>query len=247
MIDEYHNEIHLGIGTTPLQKFESHYFGAHGQKRDLPRPYVDDAEFRRYWYPLERRSLQRYGIRIEHLDYYGENISLLVRNRKKGQLVQVRRNPFDVREIYVFHPVQEEWLVVPTRHLGFPIASIFELRQARAEALRKKRSPTPEELAKILDAQAAHIEEARRKTKSAQRDKAKRAHHSRIRETHGAGAEGPSQAAHADRSGITLGSGSGAELGALPRKRPPAAPPRHEDMLAIAASVSDDDLEGMFE
>lgn len=243
MVDEYHNEVHSGIGMTPLEKFTSYYFGPNGQRHRLPPVYVDNIEFRRHWYPLETRSLQRYGIRIDYLDYYSENISLLVKNRKKGERFQIRRNPFDVREIYLFHPGLKEWITVPTRHLGYPVASIFEQQQASKEALKRKRKPTPEVLAKIIDEQRRHIEEAKKKTKTAQRDAARRSHHGRIRQENRATSSTPA----------TL-----PKIEIIPRETNPAAAPTNpqpliktpasnDDLASILAGITDDDIEEIFE
>jgi putative transposase len=245
LIDEYHNEVHTGIGMTPLEKFTSYYFGPNGQKHRLPPVYVDNLEFRRQWYPLETRSLQRYGIRIDHLDYYSENISLLVKNRRRGERLQIRRNPFDVREIYVLHPGLNDWVTVATRHLGFPVASIFELQQARKEALKRKRKPTPEVLAKIIDEQNRHIEEAKKKTKTAQRDAARRAHHSRTRQEGGA-----TSWSSTSTPNITIVNKPGAdEAASAPSGKPPAIKPRapSDDLSSILAGISDDDIEEIFE
>ncbi|ATY30616.1 Mu transposase C-terminal domain-containing protein [Sphingomonas psychrotolerans] len=243
LVDEYHNEVHTGIGMTPLEKFKSYYFGPNGQKHRLPPIYVDSLEFRRQWYPLETRSLQRYGIRIDHLDYYSENISLLVKNRKKGERVQIRRNPFDVREIYVLHPGLNEWVTVATRHLGFPVASIFELQQARKEALKRKRKPTPEVLAKIIDEQNRHIEEAKKKTKTAQRDAARRSHHGRIRRE-----GGTTSSSGGNR--IEIVNMTGVSSSEAPKNTPTPlikSSTANGDLASILASISDDDIEDIFE
>ena len=109
----------------------------------------------------------------------------LVKNRKDYERIQIRRNPFDVREIFLLHPVRNEWIAVPTRHIGFPDAAIRELAGAKREALRRKREPTPETLARIIEEQRRHIEESQRKTKTAQRDATRRKHHERIRKEAG--------------------------------------------------------------
>lgn len=91
MVDEYHNEVHTGIGKTPLEKFKGHYFGPHGQRHRLPPVYVDNLQFRLHWFPLVTRTIQRYGIRIDHLDYYSPALAWLVRNRKNYAALCSRR------------------------------------------------------------------------------------------------------------------------------------------------------------
>lgn len=238
LIDEYHNEPHTGIGMTPLEKFRSHFFGPEGQKRKLPDVYVDDLDFRRQWFSLDERSLQRYGIQIDYLTYYSEAIEHLVRNRKDHGRILVRRNPFDVREIHILHPIRKEWIVLPTRHLGFPAASLWELRNAKREALRRKREPTPQLLAEIIEEQRRHVEEAQKRTKSARRAKARMVHHERMRSD---ASSRPEPKARRPASPST------------PRNPPPGPRPEpdgedfgtrdEEDFSSILATISEEDVD----
>jgi putative transposase len=243
IIDEYHNTPHTGVGMTPLEKYKSYFFGPNGQKHRLPPVYIDNLDFRLHWYPLVTRSMQRYGIRIDYLDYYSLDLAHLVKNRKKGERLQVRRNPFDVREIYVYHPTREEWITVPTRHLNFPIASIYELQQARKECLKRKRQPTPELLGKIVDERQRHIEEAKKKTKTAQREATRRSHHDRIRDEDGATSARKTPT-------ITLTTVPKTETAAASHNRtlsPVLQPPPPDDISSILTAISDDDIEELFQ
>lgn len=254
IVDEYHNDVHTGIGMTPLERFTSYYFGPHGQKHRLPPVYVDNLQFRIHWFPLIRRTIQRYGIRIDHLEYYSDSLAWLVRNRKDYGRVEIRRHPFDVRVIYVKHPDRqaedpdgdagETWIPVNVRQLGFPIASIHELQAARREALRRKRAPTPELLGKIIDEQHRHIEEAVKKTKSLQREAARRSHHDRIRSEVPAPRPAP-------KAVVELGKPLDAPTPVPPRSDaipPSTGKPAGEGSLAsILAGISENDVEAMFE
>lgn len=246
LVDEYHNEVHSEIGSTPLEKYKGHFYGPRGQKRNLPAVYADEPNFRRQWYPLKWRSLQPYGIRIDHLSYYSDAIAHLVKNRKDYERIQIRRNPFDVREIFLLHPVRNEWIAVPTRHIGFPDAAIRELAGAKREALRRKREPTPETLARIIEEQRRHIEESQRKTKTAQRDATRRKHHERIRK----------EAGHAvDRAPASIVSGNAAASKpsqGKTRRRPieaarSGASPSPTSFTEMVADKSDEDIARMFD
>ncbi|MBR2173721.1 Mu transposase C-terminal domain-containing protein [Sphingopyxis sp.] len=245
LIDGYHNDVHTGIGSTPLEKYRSYFFGPEGQKRRLPPVYVDNIDFRRQWYPLETRTLQRYGIRIDYLDYYSDELRQLVKNRKKGERFLVRRNPFDVREVHFYHPGRDEWIIVPARQIGYPVASIFEQQQAKKEALKRKRKPTPELLANIIDEQHRNIEEAVKKTKTAQRYAARRQDHKRLRDE---------QSSLPDSKALPKIELAGGQSANRAREQVPASerqpvnlvPSQKDDLAAILASIDDNDIEDMF-
>lgn len=250
-IDEYHNDLHTGIGMTPLEKFNGYYFGPQGQRHRPPETFIDDLDLRLNWYPMEHRTVQRYGIRIQHLDYYSEALEWLVRNRKDYGKLEIRRNPFDVRVIYVKHPdpkteAGEEgtlksadsrapnWIPVTVRQIGFPEASLFELRDAAKEAAARKREPTPELLGEIIEEQQRLIDNAVKLTKEAQRKAARQKHHRR-------------ENLKAKKAEEKTNSASQAEP--LPRSSPTPAIPMSDanDLSSILADISDADLEELVE
>ena len=128
-------------------------------------------------------TIQAYGIRVEFLDYYNEDIEQLIRDRKDYGKVEVRRNPLDVREIFLLHPVREEWIIVPCREFHFPIATIKELKESRREAKRLGRQPTAANLAAIIADRQTHLDGAQKKTKSAARQAALAANNRKMRLT----------------------------------------------------------------
>lgn len=135
-IAEYHHDVHLGLGPiTPMQKWTDHFLGPHGAKHPLPTAYADCLELRRDWFPRARPTLQRYGLRIDQLDYVNERLMDLIPESRKLGRIEVRRDPFDIRQVHVQHPRTGEWMIVPTRHLALPAASLFEVREARRLAL----------------------------------------------------------------------------------------------------------------
>ncbi len=176
LINEYHHTPHLGIdGETPHNKWTNYYFGPSGQRHPLPAIRVDDHALRLNWYPLKHPapSIQAYGIQNLYLPYYGPEIEFLVRDHK-GEKVEVKPDPRDVRRIWVLHPVRNEWIEVPCRMTSFPAAALWELRAARKEAHRLGRKPTPELLAQLIEQRRAHQAEAEKLTKTAQREVTKR-------------------------------------------------------------------------
>lgn len=246
LVDQYHNEVHSSIGMTPLEKFKSYYFGPNGQKERLPETFIDDLDFRLNWYPVTYRTIQRYGIQIDHLQYYSESIEWLVQNRNDFGTVQVRRNPFDVRVIYIQHPAPDleaieadtleskntgskNWVPVYIRQISFPEASISDYREAKREALRRSREYTPENLAAIIENQQDVVETAQKLTKEAQRNAAKRNHHRKENK----------KASEAQRR--TTGQRPNGE----PAHGPDASNLNDYELSAILAGISDDDVENL--
>ncbi|MGO9134900.1 MAG: Mu transposase C-terminal domain-containing protein [Methylovirgula sp.] len=252
IIAQYHNEPHTGIGgKTPLQKWQEYYEGPDGPRRPMPTVRIDDLSFRLHWYPLEKRKLGRHGILIDYLTYYSEELQFLVRNKKDYGWIDIRRNPLDIRVIYVLHPVRKEWIIVHTRHLCVSVASLFELRAAKRKALRLKRKPTPELLMQFIEDERKHVETSEKLTKKARREAARRAHHKRLRkaalrteDTLVSNSEGQTtdpQNAEPDPSNPHL---------SQKEKRTPQfqsegafAPEQNMDLASLLANVTDEQLE----
>lgn len=182
LLDEYHNTRHTELGKTPMEAYMEYYFGPDGQRHPLPDLRIDDLNLRVDWYPIEFRSVQRYGVKIDRLEYYGEEISYFVTNRKPGDMVEVRRNPFDVTEVYVRHPHEKRWMTLPCTTLNYPRMSIFE-HVALLRAFKSDSPPSPRELASFHDTQQQHLAEVGKKTKKAQREQARRDQHEAIRKS----------------------------------------------------------------
>ena len=183
LIDEYHDTKN-NHGFSPRQAYHNYYFDADGtQKHPLPAARVDDLDLRTDWYPIEYRTVQRYGIMIDHLEYYGEEMSSLVTNRVKGQKLEVRRNPYDVTEVYIRHPDPRNgrWMTIPCTTISYPRISIFEHDALVRAQKALEREITPMSLSEHFYAQQRHIEEAVKLTKTAQRQKARREQHDETR------------------------------------------------------------------
>lgn len=246
LVDDYHHFKHQGLGgARPIEKWKNFYFAPDGtQRHELPAIYVDDDDLRINWYPLTYRSLQSYGILIDYLEYYSEAIEYLVRNRKDHGRVAVRRDPFDVRRIFLLHPKRNEWITVPTRHLSFPLASLFELQQAKREARAAKVDPSPADLAERIERRRAHAEQAIKKTRTAAREEARRAHHQRMRKPAAKSPDAPTSI-HIVEPPTTN-----------PPKVVPFAPKpaavstqraSNQDFATLLSSVTDDDIEAEFD
>ena len=120
------------------------------------------------------------------------------------------------------------------RQIGFPEASLFELRDAAREALARKREPTPELLGQIIEEQQKLIDNAVKLTKEAQRKAARQEHHRREN----------LKAKRAEKQSKSPG-----QTEPSPKQIPTPAIPTNDanDLSSILADISDADLEELVE
>lgn len=255
LVNEYHNTEHSGLGgKTPLEKWMEYFFGPDGPRHSLPPVRVDDLDLRINWYPLEPRTIQRYGFVIDYLEYYCDDIKQLARNykdyKKKKYRFMVRRNPFNVKEIFVLHPERNEWIRVPTRHFSFPVASIFELKAVKKVARAKRLQPTPAHLAKLIEERHAHLERAEKLTKTAQREAARLTHHRQIRAASPHKPQSPADAQDFQADFVAKPAATPPSAKSPPRPRSPSAGTANvstEELKAMLAEISDASVEDMID
>lgn len=135
----YHNRIHSALQTTPLAMYENGIMGNQLiPPSGLPRKITDERRLRIDMLPVVERTVQRYGISIDHIYYYHdclrhwileEDSSSAVRKRK----FIVRRDPRDISSVYFFDPTAEEYFEIPYRDITYPVMTVWELK-----AIQKK-------------------------------------------------------------------------------------------------------------
>ncbi len=225
-INAYHNDVHGGLGVTPLEKFKSYYFNADGTlKREPKTVLADTLPLRMPWFPVRKNSIRQTGFRVDYLDYYSSAIRTLVQRRKryKGKKINVRQDPFDIRHIYVEDPISKTWVEARCSHTGAPEASLYQLKIARQIARQKKLQPTPANLFKFIREQDEFIDAAIKATKTARRRARQNKHHKTIRKN--------SPTAYANKSMAPAATG---KLDSKPAKL---------DTKSILASITDKDID----
>lgn len=75
IVNVYHNKYHSGIGTSPLAKFNEGIFGTPETKgRGIPTRIYNERKIRLDFMPYEERSVQEYGVQIDHIHYYDDKL-----------------------------------------------------------------------------------------------------------------------------------------------------------------------------
>jgi putative transposase len=172
----YHLRPHAGLdGQSPLRRWQDGVvaFAADGGAIPVPR---DPRAYLVDFLPVLRRSLQRNGIRIDHLTYFSPALRAWITARDRPDPLLIRRDPRDLSRVFVLDSKDDGYLEVPTRDLSRPAISLWEHRLARRRLRTRHRGEVNEtalyaaiEEMRVAEREAEHL------TRSARRDRTRRA------------------------------------------------------------------------
>jgi len=127
----YHNKIHSTIGMSPLQKFKEGIFGNEQQPgTGLPKKIKNERRLKLDFMPFYERSVQEYGVVIDHIYYYDEVLRRHVHSKSGNEKRKFlfRRDPRDISVIYFYDPEIKDYFEVPYRNTALPPLSIWEFK-----------------------------------------------------------------------------------------------------------------------
>lgn len=133
---KYHNNFHLGLINTPAKQYEIGIFGDDenigvGQ---LPDILEDKENIRITLLPAIYRTIQRDGITLDEVNYYGDVLRHWI-NRKdeKGKKLKfkIKRDPLNIRKIYFFDPELEEYFEIYYKKIEAPEMTLWDLNSAK--------------------------------------------------------------------------------------------------------------------
>ena len=168
----YHNEFHRGIHTAPLKRFRQG-FSAPGA-RPLPPIIFDTDRVQKDFMPLVYRTVQRTGVEIDYIRYYGPELNKWIGAREEGNCrsrqFTFARDPRDISRIFFLDPDADEYREIPYLDTSRPPMSIWELREANRRLMEEGRRDIDENLIfqKHLDLRA-QARNAVKQTKAARR------------------------------------------------------------------------------
>lgn len=142
--EKYHKDIHSQIGMTPIQKYQEGIFGTKSQPpRGLPKRVEDEQLLQINLLPKFDRTIQKYGIQLDTIDYYSEVLNQwiesfeMIRGKKHKKKFIVRRDPRDISKIWFYEPNVKKYYQIPYRDHRLPKTSIWEFTAAQ-KYLKKK-------------------------------------------------------------------------------------------------------------
>lgn len=137
IVNIYHQRIHSSIQMSPIEKYNEGIFGNNDNIGiGLPPRLTDERTLRLDFMPFVERTVQEYGVVIDHIDYYHDilrpyiNAVDLKSGKSKNKMKFIfRRDPRDLSTIYFYDPNQQEYYPIPYRNTSLPPISIWEYNE----------------------------------------------------------------------------------------------------------------------
>lgn len=176
IVNVYHQRVHSQIGMPPRRKWELGVLGDADSMGTGVMPIPEDPlRIRLDFMPYFERSVQQYGIQIDGISYYDKVLDPYINapdpdNPKAKRTFLVRRDPRDISKVYFFDPVDNRYVALPYRNIGYPAMSAWELREVQQKLKAQGMRHVNEHMIfEALDRMRVRIEEAKQKTKAARR------------------------------------------------------------------------------
>lgn len=144
----YHLRIHKSIGTSPLMKYKEGLLGTdHVQGIGIPEKIADEKKMYIDFLPAFDRTVQDYGVVIDHVFYYSDVLRPYINaterpylnaTRQVKKTFTFRRDPRDISKIHFFDPNLKCYFEIPYRNINHPTISIWELKAAIRKLKVKK-------------------------------------------------------------------------------------------------------------
>jgi len=134
----YHKRIHSSLGKAPYDVYQEGVFGSPSQPGiGLPERIFDESQVRLDFMPLEERTIQDYGVVIDHIHYYDDvlrkyvnSIDLLSGKARIKRKFSFKRDPRDISCIYFLDPELKQYFRIPYRDTSRPSISVWEHNDA---------------------------------------------------------------------------------------------------------------------
>jgi putative transposase len=188
---EYHNKVHATLKVSPLIKFEQGVFG-HGDTPGIgfPLKVFSEEKVRLDFLPAIERSIQNYGVIIDHISYYSDILRPYI-DATEGNLEKssrekfiFKRDPRDISRIYFLDPEHKEYKEIPYSNAGRPAMSLWEAREAHRQLIAEGKKHIDEDA--IFESREKRLlieTQAAQKTKSVRREMQRRLNHEKTRKT----------------------------------------------------------------
>ncbi|WP_457894608.1 Mu transposase C-terminal domain-containing protein [Stenotrophomonas hibiscicola] len=180
IVNIYHQRPHSQLnGSSPMRVWEEAILG--GTKPGIGRMLPSNPDrIRMDFLPYFSSTVQRYGVRIDHVYYYDPILDSYIGakdpdNPDRARKFVFARDPRNVSAIYFLDPVVGNYIPIPYRNVGLPPVSAGELREATKRVRAEGKAAVDEDLIfRSIEANRQLIDESVARTKAARRQSEKR-------------------------------------------------------------------------
>lgn len=148
IVEVYHKTFHQGIHRSPLKQYKEGFSGPNA--RLLPPVISDMDRLQKDFMPIARRTIQRTGVEIDYIRYYGPELNKWIGMREEGKTrsrqFSFSRDPRDISRVYFVDPDDDEYREIPYLDTSRPPMSIWELRDANRKLVEEGRREIDENL-----------------------------------------------------------------------------------------------------
>jgi putative transposase len=131
----YHNKVHSEIGMPPMAKFEQGLQTMYEKYGKTIREPEDPDRFLLDFLPQVTRTVQKYGVRFNHIEYDGEILDYLL-NMSEKRSYTVRYDPRDISKLFIYVPSEQKYYPLVYRDKSLPPMSQYEYNIIVREAQR---------------------------------------------------------------------------------------------------------------
>lgn len=145
----YHQRKHSSIGISPIEKYKN---GVLGNSDVLGRgisPRINDHRSTKLdFMPYFERSVQEYGIVIDHIYYYADVLRQYIHSSDKKEINKYifKRDPRDISVVYFLEPKSNTYYDIPYRNSSYPPLSIWEYRDIVRDLKESSEQVTEEKI-----------------------------------------------------------------------------------------------------
>lgn len=172
VVNVYNQSFHQGIGMPPAAKFELG-LGKDpktGMHRNVRMP-DDQKAFLIDFLPVFKRTVQRYGVRLDGISYYSDILGQILFDGDSSEY-EIRRDPRDISRVYLYHPHDSQYYELPYRNISHPPMSIWELKHIQSRLRKRGEAMVDEErIFAGLDAMQTRIATSVAQTKRAKKQR----------------------------------------------------------------------------
>ena len=145
IVNVYHRRVHQGTKQIPYERYRQGIFGGPDQPgTGLQERLYDELQVRLDFMPSEERTVQEYGVLIDHVHYYADVLKPYINSLEPGagksrikRKFVFKRDPRDISCLYFLDPQTRLYHRIPYRDTSHPAISIWEFRRAVEQARLK--------------------------------------------------------------------------------------------------------------